>query len=376
LQILRAEDQASGIPTSTHRYAKRIVTIVSLAAMRMGRGASAQRPVLDDRSVLHIRCGHDIMEKLADAGFEGDFLWFGDPYVQGPVPRSSTLEEFVRIRAQFLEPQTGGRDVFGELHSAYRDLERARDYSQVNIWLEHDSYDQLVLAKLLHDFSEPSTRPPRLRMMVATHYPGVARFIGLGQLPPEALRALWSDFHDVTEGELALGKSAWDAVTSATPEALANLVKTGTPALPAMTPALRRHLRELPSIENGLGLTEHLTLQILGEKGAVTGARLFSVYTNEYEPLPFLGDSGYWTVLSGLATARTPALRITPWVGRCSQIEDAAIESLPFGRTLIDRRADWLHTNDIDRWIGGVRIDSRQPQNWRVTAQGDVLLAR
>lgn len=39
-----------------------------------------------DRDTLHIRCGHDVMYKLAVAGFNGDFVAFADPYIQGPVP--------------------------------------------------------------------------------------------------------------------------------------------------------------------------------------------------------------------------------------------------------------------------------------------------
>ena len=61
-------------------------------------------------------------------------------------------------------------------------------------------------------------------------------------------------------------------------------------------------------MENGLSLTEQLTLQILAEKGPMNAARLFGWYINHYEPLPFLGDTGYWLVLLGLANAAKPAL--------------------------------------------------------------------
>src|SRR5689334_16606387 len=135
--------------------------------------------VLDaDVSTLHIRCGHDIMHKLAIAGFAGDFLCFADPYVQGPVPRLESLEEFVRVRAAFLAEHHAAPGQFEALLESYRDLEKARDYPVVNIWMEHDCYDQLVLAKLLDFFSEPRCRPQRLRLISVAHFPGVQRFIG------------------------------------------------------------------------------------------------------------------------------------------------------------------------------------------------------
>ncbi len=324
---------------------------------------------------LHIRCGHDIMHKLAVAGFEGDFLWFADPYIEGPVPRTASLEEFVRLRAKYLEEECLEQNAFERLYASYQDLEQAREYPLVNIWLEHDSYDQLILAKLLDFFSDPSKRPPRLRLISVTHFPGVERFNGLGHLPPEALRVLWEDFEDVDERQLALGKRAWQAITSPTPEALVDLVKTKTPALPTMSRALARHLRELPSSENGLSLTEYLTLRILAEKGPMNAPRLFGWYTNHYEPLVFMGDSGYWAVLRGLADARNPALSIEERADMPKEWNKHwHLELLPFGEDLLRNNADWLKTNPVERWVGGVRINSRQATNWRFDNDRGVVL--
>jgi hypothetical protein len=351
--------------------------IVNLAQLREQRSAPLASTALDGGSrSLHIRCGHDIMHKLAAADFEGDFLWFGDPYVQGPVPRTASLDDFVRVRAQYLEEQHDAHDAFDRLLASYRDLEKAREYAVVNIWMEHDSYDQLVLAKLLDFFSEPAKRPERLRLISVTGFPGVERFIGIGQLPAEALRVLWHDFEDVNERQLLLGKQAWAALTAPTPEGLLDLVNTGTPALPTMAKALARHLRELPSLKNGLSLTQHLTLQILSEKGAMTAPRLFGWYTNHYEPLPFLGDTGYWIVLRELAHTAEPALRI-------DERNDAPkewnkhwhVQLLPFGERLLKNDADWLRANAVERWVGGVRIDSRERASWRFDEERQAVVA-
>jgi uncharacterized protein DUF1835 len=345
--------------------------------IRIAQQATAEgRPSALDGGgrTLHIRCGNDVMHKLAIAGFAGDFLWFADPYVQGPVPRAASLEEFVAIRAKYLEQECGEPNAFERLYASYQDLERAREYPSVNIWMEHDSYDQLVLAKLLDFFSDPAKRPRRLRLISVTHFPGVARFNGIGQLPPEALRVLWDDFEDVDERRLRLGQAAWHAVTSPTPEALVELVKTATPVLPTMGRALARHLRELPSLENGLSLTEQLTLRILAAQGPMNAARLFGWHTNHYEPLPFLGDTGYWAVLRRLADTENPALRIDE---RSDMPEEWnkhwQVELLPFGRDLLANTADWLKANAVERWVGGVRIDSRQATNWRFDSNGGVV---
>ena len=40
-------------------------------------------------------------------------------------------------------------EVIEDLRQQYAALEKARNYDAVYLWFEHDSYDQLILAKLL-----------------------------------------------------------------------------------------------------------------------------------------------------------------------------------------------------------------------------------
>jgi hypothetical protein len=326
-----------------------------------------QPAALDGRDwTLHIRCGTDIMYDLALGGFSGDFLSFADPYVEGPVPRTQSLEEFVRIRANYLAQ--GDRGAFEENLGSYRDLERAHEYDVVHIWMEHDSYDQLILARLLYFFGDASARPKRLRMINVTHFPGFEQFVGLGQLPPQALRLLWGDFKDVTEAQLILGKQVWNAITSPSPEALMEIAKAGTPDVPTMGPALTRHIRELPSVRNGLSMAEELTLHVLSDKGAMTAARLFGSYMGE-EALPFMSDTFFWKLLSRLSSSDEPALSVD---GRRASPEEvnptSKVDILPSGERLLRSERDWLKTNPPERWVGGVRINAQEKLNWRFDA--------
>src|SRR5690606_15033886 len=105
-------------------------------------------------------------------------------------------------------------------------------------------------------------RPPRLELINVGTFPGAARFIGLGQLPPEALRMLWATRKPAAPAQLKLGLDAWRAHSSPDPRALAAIVRRGTPELPLLAAALHRHLRELPSVENGLSFTEQMVLEL------------------------------------------------------------------------------------------------------------------
>ncbi|MFV2056974.1 MAG: DUF1835 domain-containing protein [Thiohalomonadales bacterium] len=318
-----------------------------------------------NQRTLHIRCGSDIQHALAVAGFCGDFLVFADPYVHGPVPLKKTREEFIPIRARYISANFNlpYEKILKDLQQDYDDLETARNYDAVYIWSEHDSYDQLTLAKLLDFFSTEEHRPPVLKMINITHFPGVKIFNGIGQLPPEAMPVLWDAFTDVTAAQYTIGRQAWAAIRAATPQALQDLIAMGTVELPTLTPALDRHLKQLPSQRNGLNLTENLTLQILAEKGPMNAARLFGWYTNHYEPLTFMGDSGYWGVLADLATAEYAAISLDK---KGESPKQWQVSLTATGKDLLVDKADWLKLNTIDRWVGGIHIETRKGNLFRI----------
>jgi hypothetical protein len=339
-------------------------TYVEHAALETRSLAAGMPTALDaGKRTLHIRCGHDIMHKLAVAGFVGDYLPFPDPYVMGPVVRTSSLEEFIEIRAQFLSRWTGSPELArSRLQSEYGALKQAKSYERVMLWFEHDSYDQLTFARLLAFFQEPDNRPQELNFVSITGFPGTEIFNGLGQLPPEALRMLWQKFSLVSDEQLRLGTKVWEALTEPSPLDLFHLAEKETPVLPTMAPALWRHLQELPSVKNGLSLTEQLIIQILREKGSMTAARLFGWYTNHYEPLTYLGDTMFYDILQGLAVPKSPAVKI----------QKAALEPTTWnvsltdiGNEILSGERDWLKIGEVDRWVGGVHIQSGR-EAWRI----------
>jgi hypothetical protein len=90
-------------------------------------------------------------------------------------------------------------------------LAAAHLYQLVVLWFEHDSYDQLILARCLAHFADAS-RPARLELICIDRHPSVERFIGLGQLDPPALASLWPLRTPVTQAQLELGRAVWTAL--------------------------------------------------------------------------------------------------------------------------------------------------------------------
>jgi len=331
--------------------------IDALAAARAAMGHTPPPDV--QMPTLHVRCGSDIEQELLRAGFTGDFLSLWDPFTEGPVISGA---DWIEVRARFL---AGGpidltyEDLLRELTEADERLaSSARRYERIVLWMEHDSHDQLSLIRCLACYARIG--PPKvLELISVNHFPGSRRFIGLGQLPPEAMRLLWRRREAVTAEALTLAANAWAVVTSDDPRRLAELARTGTKALPHLTAALHRHLRELPSLANGLSLTEHLTLQMLDEKPMTIG-ELFRVLHAEREPLPFLGDSLFLHIVTEMGRAALPVF--TRVAGEHAFQDRLSITDA--GREVLRGVTDWLSLLPPPRSVGGVRIDAAGP-NWR-----------
>jgi hypothetical protein len=333
-----------------------------------------RRPLDGDLKTLHIRCGHDIKDKLVEGGFVGDFLVHAIPYCLGPVTKGPDRHE---LMARFLAGHVQDVDVYErELEGLPRGEEllhrTAEDYERVVIWMEHDNWDQLCLVRLLAHYAN-AQRPRVLELIVLDDFPGSERFIGLGQLPPEALRLLWPSRRSVTAAQLALGNAAWDALASDDPRNLAALARSGTPALPIMAPALHLLLRELPSVENGLRLTEHLILQIVSEGTAGPMRAWGDVWPllKKREPIPWVTDLWFRDVINYMLAVAEPVMtftRIPPLPGHTSVetpgkfLQLLAITEL--GRAVLRGELDWLSLRPHSRWVGGVHI---QPgvASWR-----------
>jgi hypothetical protein len=333
--------------------------------MQRAHGTLGGRTLDGDCRTMHIRCGNDIERALAEAGLHGDFNLHVNPYLQGPV---TDTPDWLERRARFIAESFGAYQdsldyatMLERTRAEERRLVAARDYARVVLWLEHDRYDQFVLLRCLAAFAEHGA-PPLLELVGPNDFPGAARFVGLGQLPPEALRLLWERRARMSAEQLAVGRHAWNAFRSTDPRALAALARAGTPLLPDLAGALVRHLQELPSPADGLGLTHRLLLQALAESAPQRVGRLVGLVMHDRDPLPGLGDIGYDLALRELAAGDEPlVVRTGAHPPRDWHLDEVAITGV--GLAVLEGRRDALALLP-ERWVGGVRV-ARGEQSWR-----------
>ncbi|MEE5082014.1 DUF1835 domain-containing protein [Pseudomonas alliivorans] len=327
---------------------------------------SAQHPdfdASDEPRTVHWRCGNDIAHSLQLAGFKGSFHMLSDPLCMGPV-QDLPDADFRAQRSDFISAtfDMNRADVARRTDEEYGRLEQLSSDQHNVLWCEADAYDQLFLIRALAGLER---LPPRLELIEVDRVPGVQRFIGIGQLAPNVLAWLWPQRKPVTQDMLNCARTVWRAYCDASPVALAGLAHEPQLPLRLLAPALLRQLQELPGSEDGLSLTERLSLQYLSEAGPTTFGRVFAELMDKRDPLPFLGDMMFQALLRPLIDSAAPLLKEAQAHLKWQQ---RTLTLTALGKRVLDEGAYWLDHAQHLRWVGGVCIIPDQP-HWTINVE-------
>ena len=308
--------------------------------------------------MLHVTNGTSV--SLRDSGLGGEVLTWVDALHEGPVPAGLGPDELRRIRGLFLDGEWQSETSLVE-ELARRDaaLESFSEHEEVVLWFEHDLFDQLQLIQILdrlrqRAWPQPASGGTRLSLICIDRY--------LGRLTGLQLATLWPERRPVTAGEVELAAVAWQAFRSPDPMDIEKLLRQDTSALPFLAAALRRHLQQFPSVENGLARTERQVLELV-RVGTHSFGGLFAADQRLEESI-FMGDTTYRRYLRGLTECRHPLLRM----------EDGEYKLTETGTEVLEARADHVHRNGINRWLGGVHLNGREVL-WRWDQRAGRLVA-
>jgi hypothetical protein len=317
---------------------------------------------------LVITNGDAAVERLAAAGIAGEILPWRDVLHDGPVP-SIPAGDLASIRTTFLADAFGARrdEVAGSFAQRDALLAAHRDFARIDIWLEHDLYDQLQLIQIL-DRLAALGRTDRVWLAQADDY--------LGTMSEEAVRGLAVRAVPVDSAQFELGRRAWAAFTAPTPVDLAQLLSGDLEPLPWLRPALKRLLAELPDQVTALALSESRILEALGQ-GVRRAGRVF-VAISAREDARFMGDASFFRWLDGLAFApkRLVAGLPAPFPKSANGGYDdpqadlylrADIRPTAFGAEVLAGRADHARANPLDRWLGGTHLTNDRLWRWNRT---------
>ncbi|HKQ51982.1 MAG TPA: hypothetical protein VJT74_06425 [Pyrinomonadaceae bacterium] len=296
----------------------------------------------------------------------GEHLVWREALIAGPTPGNSSADEWRELRARHLADAYGVdyEECERVLAAQEESLERFREHEEVVLWFEHDLFCQTLLVYLLDWFARRELGGTRLSLVCTGEF--------LGQLTPAQMASLFETRHEVSAAELSLGTRAWRAYSSPDPRAIEEILGGDTSALPYLREALLLHLARFPSTRNGLGRVENLALELI-EKGHAEFPSLFQTFGRAGAAYG-LGDAQFWNDLKRLAEGRRPLIvREGAGSDEAREFSRSAFRLTPFGEAVRSGRDDFLKSNVIDAWLGGVHLSSDRDL-WRWNEQEQKLI--
>jgi len=324
---------------------------------------------------LHVTngdCAGDKLRRIVD----GAVTITADPLHEGPAPAVDG-DAWYDLRARFLSNGDARfEDIKAQLAAWDRAILDGARAGSVVLWFEHDLFDQLQLIRTLDVIGRPERAALRSKasLICIDRFPGVERFVGLGQLAAEQLATLVGTEHPVTPEQYALASRAWKAFRSSDPRALFDLTVAleGDTTLEFLRDALLRFFAEYPSASNGLSQTAQLALDVLAEDPMAGGALFAAAQSREARP--FLGDTIFFEILRTLASARVPLVSLSSSAQEVD-LQSCLVAITDAGRAVAAGRSDHVALNGIDLWRGGVHLAGADSSPWRWDAGGETLVS-
>ncbi len=301
---------------------------------------------------------------LSESPFEGEsWAWMDSPHF-GPVAPAGDLETFSRERATYFKSL--GWDESDELEADFRLRNAAlanalAERRSIALLFGHSPRDQLTLARMAHFFTQ-SPEAASESLLLASVDGAVSDIAGtqlaervenacpFGLIEQERYARAWSEF----AGSDSIGFCDWT-----------RSLEGG-----CLKRALNRMLREYPSLENGLSLTE---AQILDSVAlGVREPRSLFERIRETEASPFLNDWEFWVVVERLTLGGTPLLERSdgklferPPVALAWKAFDAQVLQLTsVGEDVLEGRERYTSLDFPSRWIGGVELKAGNFAFW------------
>ena len=317
--------------------------------------------------MLHIHNGDSSALTAYQANIPGEHLGWREALVCGPAPGNLSHEEFLQVRAEHLS-STYGVDLqkcADELRFQHRKIAAFTEHEEIVLWFEHDLFCQVQLIYLLHWFAQRERGATKLSLVCIDEFPGVQSFHGLGQLNEEQLTELFPQRREISSEQLSLGTRAWKEYSSPDARGFLRLRFADTSALPFLKPALINHLQRFPFTRNGLGRIENVALELIaaGHKGF---NKLFPAFIRREKDYGF-GDVQLYLALKRLADAPVPALKHSnggDWSNDSARMFLSSFELTEDGRAMLAGEKDFVVSNGIDLWLGGIHLHGKEAA-WR-----------
>ena len=315
---------------------------------------------------LHVANGTCTTDIIESAGVPGARSIWADPLYEGPVPAGLSDGELLEVRGQYLAGPADrtaawagpdpALDPANDLREWRAAIERHASYDELILWFEHDLFDQLNLIQLLTWIRDhlPPTTP--VSLICIGSFPGRPDFKGLGELTPDELASLVETRQRVGRGQYELAERAWLAFRAPTPEGLDAIRQDDTSPLPNLAPALDRFLQEYPWTRDGLSRTERRLLELADGDGIALSKAFPRMHDGE--KVYYVTDASMAALAESLSRAVPSLLTLDLSSVEDGRVLQGRVALTDAGRSVLSGELDRVTACGIDKWLGGVHLQS------------------
>ena len=311
---------------------------------------------------LHVANGTATTRLIEAARIPGMSSIWADVLYEGPVPANLSDAELLDVRVRFLAPddEPGAShpslDPVNDLRQWRAVIERSDGYDELILWFEHDLFDQLNLIQVLSWIHGRLPSEKTVSLVMIGSFAGHPRFKGLGELRPDEIASLLDRRQRVSELQYQLAEAAWGAFRAPAPDGLDDIRRRDTSALPYLAAAITRFLQEYPWTSDGLSRTERRLLSLARE----SGISLISAFPRMHddEQAYYITDGSLASTATDLARSLPPLLTLSQPAGAGADLLRGSIALTETGRAVLAGEQDRVVACGLDRWLGGVHLQS------------------
>ncbi|NVJ90263.1 MAG: DUF1835 domain-containing protein [Methylocystaceae bacterium] len=301
--------------------------------------------------ILIITNGDNAADRIKELDVADTVLPWRDVLHDGPVPGGLNPTELAKKRIQFLAEfaDVSASDIEKDFAAREDILSSVCDFDRVELWFEHDLYDQLQLIEVidrLYDFAN-------LFVVQVDHY--------LSELAEDIFASLSEKAVLLDPQARTFARKVWYAFRQPNHEDLKQLSNEKSSILPFVASAIKRVLAEHPDVETGLPQSMKIALSpLLNKEHSLKDLFLLM---QEREEAKFMGDLSFSRMMDEfidcpsallqstkeglLKTSRQADLR--DYFGQCVILTNV-------GRRVLEGHENHIAINGIDRWLGGVHF--------------------
>lgn len=237
--------------------------------------------------------------RIADLEISDYVVPWQDVLHDGPVIVTDDLEAQSKQRAKFISKFAGMdfEDIWLAFQERDHHLKNIPLGAQIELWFEHDLYDQLQLAQILDEVH---------RNMPGHNVCLVQSDDFLGEMPDDAFLALQGQAKPVTKEEYEYASQVWQKFTKGIDDDFMAFLEEEAP-LPFMQQAMQRLAQERPE-DGGLPLSMQYVMAAVVEAGEMTLGQAFQAM-QECEEAKFMGDLSFSHMMDDDITGSNPIFK-------------------------------------------------------------------